>query len=237
MNTRLCDLFRELTTLLEESDTVQRLGHPTILRGQFEVLSQIDELTDRGRQRSYLEHCREAVDVNWVLGFMPGGVARALGGAHPVTITLRKMVTVAEAIVEDRPEPTDDDLARLGRPSPAASKGGCFIATAACGTDRAPSVVLLREFRETILRPTWPGRAFIAAYERLSPPAAEVVASSAVARLAARTLVVAPAAWIAGLVLSGRPGQTEIPRRDAVAGGAVTRARRASCYHAVNTRR
>ena len=47
-----------------------------------------------------------------------------------------------------------------------AEKSKCFIATAAFGSDQAESVVRLREFRDLFLRRSWPGRRFIAAYER-----------------------------------------------------------------------
>jgi hypothetical protein len=78
----------------------------------------------------------------------------------------------------------------------------CFIATAACGTDRAHDVVRLREFREEVLRPTLAGRELIAVYETLSPPIARLIARSDFTRYLARQLIVRPArkladAWLA----------------------------------------
>lgn len=55
-------------------------------------------------------------------------------------------------------------------------KGMCFIATAAYGSDLAPDVVLLRDFRDYVLVRTRLGRLFVAAYQRTSPPVARLIA-------------------------------------------------------------
>lgn len=57
------------------------------------------------------------------------------------------------------------------------SGGGrpCFIATAACGA-QAPEVELLRRYRDRILLADPLGRAFVALYERVSPPLAAWIA-------------------------------------------------------------
>jgi hypothetical protein len=54
--------------------------------------------------------------------------------------------------------------------------GGCFIATAACGSEYAWEVMVLRAYRDQVLSASSLGRAFIAAYYRVSPPIARVVA-------------------------------------------------------------
>lgn len=64
--------------------------------------------------------------------------------------------------------------------------GGCFIATAAYGSALHPQVEALREFREEWLRPHALGRAFIAAYERASPPLAAWIGEHETARTATR---------------------------------------------------
>lgn len=48
----------------------------------------------------------------------------------------------------------------------------CFIATAVYGDNNAPEVIALRHFRDETLATTAFGKAFIAAYYRLSPPIA-----------------------------------------------------------------
>lgn len=64
--------------------------------------------------------------------------------------------------------------------------GGCFIATAAYGSALDPHVEALRVFREEWLRPNPPGRAFIAAYEQVSPPIADWIREREAARTATR---------------------------------------------------
>ena len=58
----------------------------------------------------------------------------------------------------------------------------CFIATAAYGSSAAVEVVRLRRYRDEVLRHSWWGRGFIAAYECLSPPLARWLERSPGAR-------------------------------------------------------
>ena len=103
------------------------------------------------------------------------------------------------------------------------SVGLCFIATAAYGTPWHPHVHSLRAFRDTHLRPSPLGRAFVAAYERVSPPLARVIARHDALRAAARAgltpivLVVehprttGPLAWLlllGTLIVAMRRGRT-----------------------------
>ena len=56
--------------------------------------------------------------------------------------------------------------------APEKKKEGCYIATAVYGDYDAPQVRTLRRFRDDTLRKTLPGRLFIRAYYKLSPPLA-----------------------------------------------------------------
>ena len=57
-------------------------------------------------------------------------------------------------------------------PFPALPNEGCFIATAAYGSDSAAQVKTLRDFRDHYLLTNTPGRAFVSWYYANSPPAA-----------------------------------------------------------------
>ncbi|MBI3607094.1 MAG: S8 family serine peptidase [Nitrospirae bacterium] len=66
------------------------------------------------------------------------------------------------------------------------SVGFCFIATAAYGTPWHPHVQSLRAFRDHHLLPSSFGRLFVAAYERVSPPLARVIARHSALRALTR---------------------------------------------------
>lgn len=65
----------------------------------------------------------------------------------------------------------------------------CFIATAAFGSRLDPHVSELRRFRDQALMATAPGRLFVGAYNRLSPPLARLIAGHDVLRGAVRVLL------------------------------------------------
>jgi hypothetical protein len=60
--------------------------------------------------------------------------------------------------------------------SSSGSSGGCFIATAAYGSYMEPHVMTLRHFRDSFLLTNKPGRIFVAAYYKYSPPIADFIA-------------------------------------------------------------
>ncbi len=70
--------------------------------------------------------------------------------------------------------------------------GGCFIATAAYGTDAAKQLDLLREFRDTVLLPNSLGARFLSLYYRTSPPIANSIARHDLLRTAVRVGFVDP---------------------------------------------
>jgi len=82
-----------------------------------------------------------------------------------------------------------------------AGKGGCFIATAACGSPYAEEVELLRSFRDEVLAPRTMGRAAVAVYEFCSPPLARWIATQPAIRKMVRGLFIRPLA----LLLGGKP--------------------------------
>jgi hypothetical protein len=64
--------------------------------------------------------------------------------------------------------------------------GGCFIATAAFGTDMEPEVVTLRNFRDETLLPNPAGKMFVEAYYKISPPIANFIRGSEPLKAAVR---------------------------------------------------
>jgi hypothetical protein len=69
---------------------------------------------------------------------------------------------------------------------------GCFIATAAYGTDTAKEIDILREFRDTVLLPNSLGAKFVYLYYRTSPPIANFISQHEVLRTAVRVGFVDP---------------------------------------------
>lgn len=74
----------------------------------------------------------------------------------------------------------------------------CFIATASYGTPLAAEIDILRNFRDTVLRSSVIGRAFITLYYRFSPSVADWISRSERRRKAFRILLVEPLVRIVG---------------------------------------
>lgn len=67
--------------------------------------------------------------------------------------------------------------------------GGCFIATAAFGSPVQKHVRLLKDFRDQFLLSNTPGRLFVRAYYRYSPPFAEYISDHDVLKGAVRVML------------------------------------------------
>ena len=63
---------------------------------------------------------------------------------------------------------------------------GCFIATAAWGSELHPRVVALRRFRDRYLMTNLPGRLFVKGYYTVSPPLADFIAEHERLRMVVR---------------------------------------------------
>ena len=121
-------------------------------------------------------------DYKWykytaTLGWIPFGRDEISGGVGDGAEFNATRTQVTLYITDNGPN-DDDTTARIvkdpsGLGSPPAlpsGGGGCYIATAAFGSPLEGHVEILRQFRDKYLVSTSPGRAFVAAYYRYSPP-------------------------------------------------------------------
>lgn len=83
-------------------------------------------------------------------------------------------------------------------------KTNCFIATAAYGTQFAPQLDILRDFRDQILMNSQAGRDFIHFYYAKSPYYAKLILQSTAARATVRAALI-PVVWFAGMTLAYGP--------------------------------
>lgn len=74
------------------------------------------------------------------------------------------------------------DLTCQTRIASSTSQGGCFIATAAYGTEMEPEVEMLREFRDERLLPNPLGKKLVDFYYSVSPPIAHYIEKNEVAK-------------------------------------------------------
>jgi hypothetical protein len=76
------------------------------------------------------------------------------------------------------------------------SGAGCFIATAAYGTETAEQIDVLRDFRDQVLLQNSLGSQLVALYYQTSPPLADFIAEREVLRTLVRELLVDPVVWV-----------------------------------------
>jgi hypothetical protein len=79
---------------------------------------------------------------------------------------------------------------RVAAASNGKAYGNCFIATAAFGSPLEAHVRILQQFRDQYLLPNAPGRAFVRAYYRYSPPLAAIIAAHPALRAIVRVLLI-----------------------------------------------
>ena len=106
------------------------------------------------------------------------------GAGCGTNVTLNDSMTCTAIFNSDTPPPSQQQP----------PQDGCFIATAAYGSDMAREVQVLREFRGRWLMTNAPGRAFVGFYYRNSPPIAELIRDRDGARAAVR-IGLSPLVW------------------------------------------
>ena len=79
-----------------------------------------------------------------------------------------------------------------GHPTEVDDVCGCFIATAAYGTDTAKEIDILREFRDAVLLPNSLGAKFVSLYYKTSPPIANFISRHEVLRTVVRLCFLDP---------------------------------------------
>jgi len=83
--------------------------------------------------------------------------------------------------------------------APMEESAGCFIATAAYGTDTAGQLDVLRAFRDQVLLESTIGSQLVALYYDVSPPIADFIAENDLLRATVRELLIDPIVSLAAL--------------------------------------
>lgn len=122
---------------------------------------------------------RWSSNISGILGYGSELLVRNLAaGSHTITVTATNKAGLSStATVFLQVKETSKD------------KGGCFIATAAFGSNIHPYVGMLRDFRDTYLMTSTIGRAFVRFYYHISPPLADFIAQRDFAKEAVRVML------------------------------------------------
>jgi hypothetical protein len=90
-----------------------------------------------------------------------------------------------------------DDIVLEEKTSSLAS--GCFIATAAYGTETAEQIDVLRAFRDQVLLQSPIGSRFVSLYYKTSPPIADFISEHSILRAVVREVLIDPMVSLAKL--------------------------------------
>jgi len=82
-------------------------------------------------------------------------------------------------------------------PAEGGGEGGCFIATAAYGTEAAAEIDVLRAFRDEVLLESTVGSQLVELYYQTSPPVADFISENSLLRTLVRELVIDPLVSVA----------------------------------------
>jgi len=80
--------------------------------------------------------------------------------------------------------------------------GGCFIASAAYGSEFASEVILFKRFRDSVLQSYAPTRLLVNLYYKISPPIADFISTSVTRRFLVRSLFLKPFSYLLKLWLT-----------------------------------
>jgi hypothetical protein len=97
---------------------------------------------------------------------------------------------VVEDCISSAPPPSEEEESKLEEGE--GEDEGCFIATAAYGTDTAQEIDILREFRDEVLLPNSLGAEFVSLYYTFSPPIAGFISEHDILRTVVREGFVDP---------------------------------------------
>ena len=98
-----------------------------------------------------------------------------------------------------------DDTVIYGNVVSFKTNDACFIATAAYGSIFERHVVILRDFRDTVLLASEPGKYLVSKYYEYSPALADIIVKSEILQLVTRILLL-PFVALAYVAIHGAPG-------------------------------
>lgn len=180
MNERLLGLAAEIDAI-----PVPRGNSPAALGRQVNVLAikvmaellmeALASATDDAKKREALSSFL----------YLAPAVEDVFGKGHRYVKVWRAMHAIAEAELEGKAAPTDEELGLTSK---------CFIATACYGSPDGVGIRRLRRFRDRVLLRSPLGRLLVSFYCRVSPPLAAWLRRSPRCRGFVRTYVIEPIA-------------------------------------------